>query len=53
MVAGSGLVKLLADKKRFDYPTRLALCREGLAGVERHIMPVAERWLEKLKGAGE
>lgn len=53
MVQMSGLMKLLADKKRFDYATRLALCREGLAGVERHIMPVAERWLEKVKGGGE
>lgn len=43
-----GMAKMLRDKQ-FDFSTRLAFYREGVAGIERHIMPVAERWLEKIK----
>jgi hypothetical protein len=49
MVQLRALVTFCSNKKTFDYATRLAAYKEGIAGVDRHIMPVAEHWLEKLK----
>jgi hypothetical protein len=49
MVQLRALVAFCSNKKTFDYATRLAAYKEGIAGVDRHIMPVAEHWLEKLK----
>lgn len=44
--------KFCSQKKTFDFTTRLAAYTEGIAGIERHILPVAQRWLDEMNKTG-